>query len=147
MKIMKITRKDLIAGKHSLATIQDENNNENVDMSKELGDFLFKLFLSTQNDKADNGDTLGFAISKEHMMKLEMNLNFIVRKRNIKETMQEINALYKEKVSLIQGYCKVREVSLFILDEYEEYKNLKQNFDSKYSINLTNLEMIAWIEL
>lgn len=140
---MKITRKDLIAGKHNLATIQDENNNENVDMSKELGDFLFKLFLSTQNDKADNGDTLGFAISKEHMMKLEMNLNFIVRKRNIKETMQEINALYKEKVSLIQGYCKVREVSLFILDEYEEYKNLKQNFDSKYSINLTNLEMIA----
>ena len=143
MKTLKITRADLIAGKHNLAKIEEETSNENVDMSKELGDFLFKLFLSTQNDKADNGDTLGFAISKEHMRKLEMNLNFIVRKRNIKETIQEINSLYMEKVSLIQGYCKVREVSLFILDENEEYKNLKQNFDSLYSINLTNLEMIA----
>lgn len=117
MKIMKITRKDLIAGKHNLATIQDENNNEDVDMNKELADFLYKLLAYTTSKK-ENGNGLSYLGSS---FKMTMSMNFVVKRALTKEIMDEVATLFKDTYERAKGFYSITEMNLVILEDGEQF--------------------------
>lgn len=117
MKVVKITRKDLIAGRHSLAKVQDEKNSENVDISKELGDFLYKL-LSYSNSKKGDGNGLSFISSS---FKMTMSMNFVVRRGLIKDIMDEVITMFEDTYERAKSFYSVAEMNLIILEDGEQF--------------------------
>ena len=117
MKILKISRENLIKEKFYNAKEIESEKNENITMDKELGDFLFKLLQSVNTKKDGNG--LGFIMSSS--FKMDMCLNFIVRKETVESIKEQITSLYRSNIGRVRQLYNITAMNLVVLDEREEY--------------------------
>ena len=138
MKILKISRENLIKEKFYEAKEIENEQNENITMEKELGDFLFKL-LQSVNAKKD-GRGLGFIMSSS--FKMDMCLNFIVRKETVEIMKEQITSLYRSNIGRIRQFYNITAMNLVVLDEMEEYMQIEA---SEYDnvLNLSYLKGVA----
>lgn len=138
MKILKISRENLIEEKFYKAKEIESENNENINMDKELGDFLFKLLQSVNTKKDGRG--LGFIIGSS--FKMDMCLNFIVRKGTIEDMKEQITSLYRSNIGRVRQFYNITTMNLVVLDEMEEYMQIEA---SEYDnvLNLSYLKGVA----
>lgn len=136
MKILKISRENLIKEKFYNAKEIESEKNENITMDKELGDFLFKLLQSVNTKKDGNG--LGFIMSSS--FKMDMCLNFIVRKETVESIKEQITSLYRSNIGRVRQLYNITAMNLVVLDEREEYLPTDTN---GYVTNLSYLKGVA----
>lgn len=135
MKILKISRENLIKEKFYNAKEIESEKNENITMDKELGDFLFKLLQSVNTKKDGNG--LGFIMSSS--FKMDMCLNFIVRKETVESIKEQITSLYRSNIGRVRQFYNITAMNLVVLDEGEEYLPTDTNE------NVTNLSYLKGV--
>lgn len=138
MKILKISRENLIKEKFYEAKEIENEQNENITMDKELGDFLFKL-LQSVNAK-ENGRGLGFIMSSS--FKMDMCLNFIIRRETIENMKEQITSLYRSNIGRVSQFYNIIAMNLVVLEEMEEYVQTEA-FDCDKVLNLSYLKGVA----
>lgn len=138
MKILKISRENLIEEKFYKAKEIESENNENINMDKELGDFLFKL-LQSVNAKKD-GKGLGFIMDSS--FKMDICLNFIVRKDNLDNVREQVVSLFRKNIGRIRSFYDVTAMNLVVLEEGED---IPIEIETEHSnvMNLSYLKGVA----
>lgn len=140
MKTIKISRENLIDREFGFIEEIVEVTEEKVNMDKELGDFLFKLFKSALDN--NQGNTLRF-VMRPSRFKMNMCLNFVVRNNDIQNIMQEVSILFRKNINRLMGSHILTSINLIVLEDGEEYIASSESNEYEEMMNLTNLEEIA----
>ena len=117
MKKLSIVREELRKGNFASAKINVEKNDKEEDMSKELGDFLFKLLKYAEGN--NNGNKLDFVANVG--FKMSLSLNFIIRENSSQKIIREVSTLFQDTISRTKAFYYISEINLVILEEEEEY--------------------------
>lgn len=140
MNIVKINRENLIKGNYSEIDRRTETTETKCNMESELGDFLFKLFQINQDIQGKNGMK-----STQYIMnfsfKMEICLNFVVRKSSLDEIREQVVSLYRDNIRRIKSFYDITAMNLVVLDEGEEYLSTDTN---EYR-NITNLSYLKGV--
>lgn len=128
MKTITITKKDLKNKNYSNAEISVENheNEENINMNNELADFLFSCFKTMNNFKNStensNNNTLGFISSMPRtIIKEALCINIVIQKSDI-QTMKEniVKYFIKALKQINRSYYTIEEIALNIIEQAED---------------------------
>ena len=117
MKKLSIVREELRKGNFASAKVNVEKNDKEEDMSKELGDFLFKLLKYAEGN--NNGNKLDFVANVG--FKMSLSLNFIVRENSSQKIMKEVSTLFQDTISRTKAFYYISEINLVTLGKDEEY--------------------------
>ena len=140
MNIVKINRENLIKGNYSEIERRTETTETKCNMESELGDFLFKLFQINQNIQGKN-DMKSTQYIMNFSFKMEICLNFVVRKSSLDEIREQVVSLYRDNIGRIKSFYDITAMNLVVLDEGEEYIPTDTN---EYE-NLTNLSYLEGV--
>lgn len=117
MKKLSIVREELRKGNFASAKVSIEKSGKEEDLSKELGDFLFKLLKYSEG--TNGGNRLEFLTRTG--LRMSLSLNFIVRENSSQNIMKEVSTLFQDTLSRTKAFYYISEINLVILAKGEEY--------------------------
>mgnify|MGYP000261055557 FL=1 len=123
MNIVRIDREDLIKGNYAEVKKTVETGAiGDCNMDFELGDLLFKLLQFSKRENSNNSkfdNMVGYTMMTS--FKMEMCLNFVVRKGNLDIIKEQVVSLFRDNIGRIRAFYDVTAMNIIVLGEEEEY--------------------------